>query len=157
MVAAGSRGSDDALDGFPHGMELVVARDLLYQTAVVLEQDKIAQEVQQHRRRQHAAHHRFQLVEFPQRIETVAVDGAPAGKAFGVGRERAHARFAAVGDDEDFVVVEDVGNLFLVGLDLVKGLPDVGVDVCRVFSSSSTSGRPLMKRMMSGRRVCLGP
>jgi hypothetical protein len=49
------------------------------------------------------------------------------------GRERPQQRLAAVGDDQHLVVLEGVRDLLLVGLNLVVGLPDVGVFVGRVL------------------------
>jgi hypothetical protein len=75
-------------NGRAHRVELVVAGDLLDQLAVVLEQHEVAQVVQQVGRRQRASHQRLQLVELAQRVERVAVDGAPLHEALAVGRER---------------------------------------------------------------------
>ena len=120
-------------DGRAHRMELVVARDLLHQRAVILEQHEVAQVVEQVGRCQHAAHQRLQLVELAQRVERDAVDGAPRHEAFAIGRERAHQRLGAVGDDQQRVVLKNVGNLRLVRLQLVVCLPDVGILVGRVL------------------------
>ena len=51
---------------------------------------------------------------------------APLQETLGIGGQGAHAGFSAVGDDQHFVVLEQVGDLFLVGLNLVVGLPEVG-------------------------------
>ncbi|MDT4816766.1 hypothetical protein FQZ97_498230 [compost metagenome] len=61
--AARARGADHLLDRRTHGMELVIAGNLLHQPAVILEQHEVAQVIQQHRRLQHATHQRLQLVE----------------------------------------------------------------------------------------------
>ncbi|MCY1361007.1 hypothetical protein D9M69_476580 [compost metagenome] len=61
--AARARGADHLLDRRTHGMELVIAGNLLHQPAIVLEQHEVAQVIQQHRRLQHATHQRLQLVE----------------------------------------------------------------------------------------------
>jgi hypothetical protein len=42
-------------------------------------------------------------------------------------------RVRAVGDHQHLVVLEQVRDLRLVGLDLLEGLPDVGVHVGRVL------------------------
>ena len=72
-------------NGRAHGVELVVAGDLLDQAIVVLEKHEEAQVVQQVGRRQHAAHQRLQFVERAERVERDAVDGAPGHEALTVG------------------------------------------------------------------------
>jgi hypothetical protein len=114
-------------------VELVIAGDLLHQRAIVLEQHEEAQVVEQHGRRQQAAHQRFQFVELTQRVERHPVDGAPLHEALRIRRQRTQPRLAAVGNHQQLVVLEHVRNLLLVGLDLVVGLPDVGVFVGRVL------------------------
>ena len=126
---AGARGTYHLADRRTHGMELVVASDLLHQPAIILEQHEVAQVIQQQLRRQRTAHQRLQLVELAQRIELLAIDGAPVHEALGIGRQRAHARLAAIGNHQDLVVVEQIGNLLLVGLNLIEGLPQVGVHI----------------------------
>ena len=53
--------------GCPYRVELVIAGDLLHQAAVVFNSTKEAQVVEQHGRRQQAAHQRFQFVELSKR------------------------------------------------------------------------------------------
>ncbi len=110
-------------------MELVIAGNLLHQPAVILEQHEVAQVVQQHRRLQHATHQRFQLVELAQRVDVHAIDGAPAGKALDIRRQRAHTRLAAITDHQNLVVVENIRNLLLVGLDLVECLDQISMHI----------------------------
>lgn len=133
VSAAGARCGNDAVDGGAHGMELVVAGDLLDQRAVVLEQHEKAQVVEQGGGREKPAHHGFQLVELAQRVERDAVDRAPALETLGVGGKRAAARLAAVRNHEQLVVLEQIGNLVLVGLDLLVGFPDVRIFVGRIL------------------------
>ena len=47
--------------------------------------------------------------------------------------QRTQPRLGAVRDHQHLVVLEHVGDLFLVGLDLVVGFPDIGVLVGRVL------------------------
>jgi hypothetical protein len=68
-----------------------------------------------------------------QRVERIAVNRAPGHEALAVGRERTQQRLAAVGHHQRLVGLEDVRDLRLVGLDLVEGLPHVGVQVGRVL------------------------
>ena len=131
--AVRARGFNDPVDGQTHGMKLVVAGNFLDQRAVVLEQHEVAQVVQQVLRRQHAAHQRLQLVEFAERVQRHAVNGAPGHEALRVGGQRSQQRLGAVRDDQDFVGLEDIRNLLFVGLDLVVGFPDIGLLVGRVL------------------------
>ena len=80
-----ARGGDHLIDRGTHGMELVIASDLLDQGAVILEQDEEAQVVEQDGRGQQAAHQRFQFVELAERVERHPVDGAPLHEAFAIG------------------------------------------------------------------------
>ncbi|MNR48068.1 hypothetical protein D3C85_1672600 [compost metagenome] len=59
MGAAGARRSYHLLNGSAHGMELVIAGNLLYQPAVIFEQHEVAQIVEEHLRGQCTAHQRF--------------------------------------------------------------------------------------------------
>ena len=114
-------------------MDLVIACNLLDQGAVVFEQNEETQVVEQVGRCQYAAHQGFEFIELPEWVERDAVDGAPLHVALAIGRQRPHARFRAVGDDEDFVVLEDVRNLLFVRLNLVVGLPDVSSLIGWIF------------------------
>ncbi|MNO98661.1 hypothetical protein D3C76_904100 [compost metagenome] len=87
MGAAGARRSYHLLNGGAHGMELVIAGNLLDQAAVILEQHEVAQVIEQHLWRQGAAHQSLQFVELTQRVKILAVDGAPVHEAFGIGRQ----------------------------------------------------------------------
>ncbi|MNF62263.1 hypothetical protein D3C84_439400 [compost metagenome] len=133
MAAAGTRGGDHLLNGGAHGVELVIAGNLLHQPAVILEQHEVAQVIEQHLRRQGTPYQGFQLVELAQRVKIFAVDGAPVHEALGIGRQRAHAGFAAVGNHQNFVVLEQIRDLFLVGLDLVEGFAQVSLHIGRVL------------------------
>ena len=59
LVTAGARCFHHLRDGCTHRMELVIARDLLDQRAVVFKQHEVTQVVQQVLRSQHAAHQRL--------------------------------------------------------------------------------------------------
>ncbi len=50
---------------------------------------------------------------------------APRQEALAVGRERTHARVQAIGDHQRLVEHEQVGNLGLVGFELIEGRPDI--------------------------------
>ncbi len=83
--STGARSRNDLLDGGANRVELVVAGDLLDQTAIVLEEDEVAQVVEQQGRCQHATDQGFQFVELAQWVKGDTVDGAPLHEAFGVG------------------------------------------------------------------------
>ena len=92
----GARCGHHMTNGCSHRVVLVVARHLLYQAAVILEQDEVAQVVQQHLRVEHAVHQGLQLVELTQWVQVHAVDGSPLQKAFGAGRQAPHAGIRSV-------------------------------------------------------------
>ncbi|MNQ91871.1 hypothetical protein D3C85_1072700 [compost metagenome] len=87
MAAAGTRGADHLPNGGAHGVELVIAGNLLHQPAVIFKQHEVAQVIEQHLRRQGTAHQGLQFVELTHRVEILAVDGAPVHEAFGIGRQ----------------------------------------------------------------------
>ena len=120
-------------DGSAHRVVLVVARHLLDQSAIVFEEYEVAQVIQQGGWVQYTAHQGLQFFELAQRVQVHAVDGAPLQKALGVGRQAAQAGIRPVRDDQQLVGLEHVGDLLFVGLNLVVGLPDVGVLVSRVL------------------------
>ena len=101
--------------------------------AAILEEHEEAQIVEQLGRRQHATNHRLQLVELTQRIERQAINRPPLHEALGVAGQRTQPCLAAVRNHQQLVVLDDIGNLFLVGLDLVVGFPDIGLLVGRVL------------------------
>ncbi len=126
-------GHQHALDHRAHRVELVIAGHLLDQPALVLEQDEVAQVVQQQFALEQAMHQRLQLAHGAQRVDRLAVDGAPGHEAFPVGRQRADTGLEAVADDQQRIAQEQVGNVVLVGLQLVEGGPQVGVLVAGVL------------------------
>ena len=130
--AAGAHGF---LDGGVDGVELVVAGNDLVQPVtlgVFLEDDEVLEQIEETAPLKHAAHEHFEFVRCLGRI-LFAVDGAPDLEPFLIGRERADARLRTVGDDEEFVVVEQRGDLSGVGLELFVGVPDRGLLVGRVL------------------------
>ena len=124
-------------------MKLVVAGDFLDdRVAVLFEKHKVADVVEEQFRRKKAAHHGFQ---FQLQAGTVVLvgDGAPGQHAFGIGRKRAHARRPAIADHQSFIAVEQVADLFLVGLQLVECVPDVGLLVGRVLQLQHRQGQAI--------------
>jgi hypothetical protein len=124
-----SRGDQRHPHRLAHGVELVVAGDLLDGVAVVLlKEDEVAQVIEEQFAVEEAFDHLLQLV-FEQRLVVLVAQGAPGEKALLVGGQRAQARRQAIGDHQRLVADEEVGDFVLVGLQLVVGLPDVGVDI----------------------------
>ena len=131
--AAGARCRYHLVNRRPHRMELVITGNLLDQRPVILEQHEEAQVIEQLRRRQNATNQRLQLVELAQRVERQAIYRSPLHEALGIAGKRTQPRLAAIRNDQQFVVLEHIGDLFLVGLNLVVGFPDVGLLVGRVL------------------------
>ncbi len=154
--AARGAGLEHAVDHGAHGMELVVAGDLLDQPPIVLEQDEVLQIVEQGLAVEGTLDQGFQFAHGPERVGGVAVDGAPGHEAFPVGGERAHAGGDAVGDDQQLVVDEQVGNVVFVGLELVEGAPDVGVLVAGVLEFQHHQGQAVEEQHEVGAAGVLG-
>jgi hypothetical protein len=126
-------------------MELVVAGDLLHQPAALItdfEQHEVAQVVQQQLGCEEAAHHLLQF-ELQQRLVVLVAHRAPRQKALAARGERAHARVQAVGDHQRLVEHEQVGNLRLVGVELVERRPDVGLLRCGVLQLDHGDRQPV--------------
>jgi hypothetical protein len=134
----------------------MVARDDLVQRArvrVFLEDDEVLQQVEEALPLEHPAHQHLQLQRRLRRV-ALAVDGAPDLEPLLVRRQRAHARLQAIAHHQRRVVVQQRGNLGLVGLQLRVGAPDRRVLIRRVLQLDQASGSPLTKTTMSGRRLC---
>jgi len=139
-----------------HGMELVVASHFLDQSAVVFEQDEMAQVVEQQFALEQAMHQRLQFLHRPERVGAHAVDGAPGHEALRRCGERAHARLDAIGNDQHSIGNEQVGDVFLVGLELVEGSPDIGVLVAGVLQLQHRQRQPVDEQHQVGPAVELG-
>jgi hypothetical protein len=133
-------------------MELVIGRDLLDQSAVILKDDEVAQVIQQVLFLEDAAHQRLQLAKLSQRVALFAVDGPPRHKALFIGGERTHPRIDAVGRYQHFIGAEQLRYLFLVGLELPEGCLHAAVSLAAFFSSKTATGIPFRKTTTSGRR-----
>ena len=88
---------------------------LHYSVPVQLEEDEVADIVQEEVGPEKAADDGFQL-ELEQRAVVLVLDGAPGEKPLRRSGERAHAGIGAVADDQRFVKDEQVLNLVLVCL-----------------------------------------
>ena len=116
-------------------VKLVVAGDDLVQPVafgVFLEDNEVLEQIEEPLPLERATHQHFEFVGRLGRV-LLAVDRAPNFEPFLIGRERANARLRTVGDDEEFVVVEQRGDLSGVGPELFVGVPDRGLLVGRVL------------------------
>ncbi len=127
LAASGARRGDRLTDGQTYRMELVVASNLLDDAAFIFKQHKVTQVVQQVLRGEHTTHQGLKLIELTQRVKRDAVNGAPGHKALRVGAQATEQRLGAIRDHQQLVGVEHIWNLRLVGLNLIKRLPDIGV------------------------------
>ena len=80
----GARCRNHLIDRGSHRVELVITGNLLDQRAVILEQHKITQVIEQIDRSQHATDQRFQFVELTQRVKHHPINRAPLHKALGI-------------------------------------------------------------------------
>lgn len=71
--------------------------------------------------------------------------GAPRHKALLVSSERSHASIVAITHYQGFVIGKKVGYLVLVGLDLVKGIPDVHILGIGAFQLQHRQGQTVDK------------
>ena len=128
-------------DGDPHGVELVVAGDLLGQrpAAVVLEDDEVAEEGEEPRRVADALQHHLKLGH-EGTGQLLPADGAPRLEPFHPSGERADAGLGPVGDHQQLVHGEQRRRLGLVGLELLPGRLDRGVLVGGVLELDHAQG-----------------
>jgi len=102
-------------------VELVIAGDDFLELAgiaVFFERDEVLDEGEKTSGFEDAANEGVQFENAARRIAT-AFDCAPDFEPFLIGGERTDARAYTVGNYQDFVVVEEAGDLPLVGLLLV--------------------------------------
>ena len=134
--------------GFGHGgadrVELVIAGHLLGEraAAVVLEDDEVADEREEPRRRAGAFQHHLQF-RHRRWSGRLARDRAPRLEPLPPGGERADARLDPVGDDERRVHGKERRQLGLVGLELLPGGPDGGLFRCRVLELDQPERQPV--------------
>ncbi len=115
------------------GVELVVARDLLHQLAVILKQDEVTDVVQQVLLGPVRHAPGFAVLETPQRSMFTPSIVRQAMKRSALAESDPIQRISTVRDHHTSLVPEHVRDLLLVRLDLVERLPDVGVLVGGVF------------------------
>ena len=157
MATTGARRRHHLGDRRAHRMELMVTGDLLDQPAIVFKQHEEAQVIEQHGRGQNAAHHGLQLAKLTVGVEVDPIHRAPLHKALGIGRQRPHPRLATIGGNQDLVVLKQVGDLLLVGLQLIKRLPDVGIHIGRVLELKHHQRQPVDEEDDVGAAGVFGP
>ncbi|MNK72500.1 hypothetical protein D3C87_919790 [compost metagenome] len=127
------RGNNRGAHRLAHRVKLVIARNLLDDgVAILLEQYEVAHVIQEQFGLEETANHCFQL-HLQTRPVIFVGDGAPGQHALRVRGERADACSPAIAHHQGGVAVEQVANLVLVGLQLVEGIPHVGLLVGGVF------------------------
>ncbi len=141
-VIAGD-GSDCRRDGLFHRPVLVVrGHDLGDLGAVDLEDDEVTHGVEEAALLEDAPRERSKL----RRAlfgDGRAVDRAPRHEALPGAGERAVARLDAIARDEQLVGGEQAGDLLLVGLQLVEGLPGRGLGIARVLELDDGQRQPI--------------
>ena len=134
LVAIRAAGFHHPLNGRTNGVELVVGGDLLDDLPVVLKQAEGAHELQQAPLVKDPPHQGFEIAVSAQWIEVVLpFDGAPALKPFPIGTQGSHPCLDAIADHQQHVGREQVGDVLLVGLQLVERCPDVCLLIGRVL------------------------
>ncbi len=125
-VALGPNGLDRSLHGVPHGMELVIGRNLLRDLSllVLLEHDEVAQVVDEAALLEDAPEERRHLRR-PLGRDVFVVHAAPGLKPLATRADGAHAGVEPVRDDEHGVEAQQIRDLLRVRLQLLMRLPDV--------------------------------
>ena len=127
-----------------HGVELVVASDLLVEpaAAVVLEHDEVPHQVKEPSR---VAHTLKQYLKLRQVLvgKFLAADGAPGLEPLPSCGEGAQPGLQAVGHHQHGVHRKQSGQVGLVGLELLPGGPDGGVGVGGVLELDHPERQPV--------------
>ena len=126
-VPARFAGHHHPLHRCPHRVELMVGGNFLGDGAVLLRKEaKRADELQESPLVEEATDQGFQLAVLAQGVQVLlCLDQPPLLEAFPCSRQRPHPRLDAVADHQQHVGREQVGNVGLVGPELVKRCPDV--------------------------------
>ncbi len=143
FVALGRDCIEGGGDRLIHGMVLMVACHLFDDGITIdLKHHEVADQVEEVSGFKHPSDDHFQIGGVGWG-DVDAVDGASGHEAFAVGGEGANAGGEAIGDDQGFVVGEEAGDIFFVGLELVEGGGNVGVFGCSVFQFQDGEGDPV--------------
>ncbi len=127
-----------------HGVELVVAGDLLLQApaAVVLEHDEVPHQVEEPPVIAHPLHQHLELRQ-RQVCELLAGDGAPRLEPLAARGQRPEPGLQPVGHHHRRIHREQPRQVVLVGLELVPRRPDGGVGVGRVLEFDHPERQPV--------------
>jgi hypothetical protein len=108
---------------------VVLGDQLRHPSALAVHGDEVADQVEQHRRLEHALDKHL-VLRPPARRKIPAIDRLPRREMLPASSERTRAGLGAVGDHRHLVPGEDVGDLCPIGLDLVERATQ-----CRVLIS----------------------
>ena len=139
--------------GFMGGMELMIGGDLLAElAAIVFKGDEVPQQVQKAAGFKDTVNQKAQRV-IPPVHEFLPVDGLPGQEAFVGGTQAAHGGLEAIADGQHGVVGHEVGNIRLIGLQLVPCLLHRGVGVRHVFEFKEAQGNAVHENHQVGPAV----
>ena len=134
FVAIGSACFHHPLHCCSDGVELVVGSDLLDDLPVFLKQAEEAHKLQQTPLVEDPSYQGLQITVSTQRIQVVlTLDGAPTLEPFPISTQGSQPCLDAIADHKQHVGREQVGDVLLVGLELVERCPDVCLLIHRVL------------------------
>ena len=139
-------GPEGLFHGGLDGVELVVPGDLLDQfpAPVVIEHDEVSQDVQEVALFADAFQHHLELGEVGS-AGFLVVHGLPGLEPLLPGGQRTYAGVESVGDHHYLVHREQGGEFSLICLELIPGLPDVGVLVRWVLEFDDAQGEAVQE------------
>ncbi len=145
-LADSLRGAEGFFDRCLHGMELVVARHLLGEPAVVvLEDDEIPEQVEESSLVKDAVEQHLELRHLHVR-QRKAGHGAPRFEPLAARGKRAEPGLGAVRDHQQLVVAKQRRQLGFVGLELMERREDGGVLVGRVLELDQPQGETVYEQ-----------
>ena len=126
-------------------MELVITGNLLDGAfAIALKQHKVANVIQKQRPVEKAPHQRFQLP-FQHWPVSFIPDGAPGHKPLLVSGQGTHPGGITITDHQRLIKNKQVADFILVGLQLVKGIPDIHILITGAFQLQHRKGDAINK------------
>ena len=134
LVAIRSACFHHSLHCCPDGVELVVGSNLLDDLPVFLKQAKTTNELQQSPFVEDPPYQGLQITVSTQRIEVILpFDGAPPLEPLLISTQGSQPCLDAIADHQQHIGREQVGDVLLVGLELVEPCPDVCLLIGRVL------------------------
>ena len=134
LVAIGSACFDHAFHCCSDGVELVVGSNLLDDLPVFFKQAEGANKLKQTPLVEDPSHQGLQVTVVAQRIKVVLpFDGAPTLEPFPISTQGTQPCLDAIADHQEHIGREQVGDVLLVGLELVEPCPDVCLLIGRVL------------------------